>query len=251
MKYNKFGPVSISESGNYDSIKSMGPLTINAPAVTAESIKAMGPASLKSTLEADKININGPGSGEGSIKVGTFKINGPFKYAGDISIKDAGKINGPCKVTGSFTGNSEVKFTINGPLEFQHMSDFNYIKVNGPTTGFSIKNVGTLGINGKVQLEEIEVSEQVTINLGKGETVIKSIKGGNIEIGILEDTNSFFGRLFKNVVSEDSKVRVGIIESIESNGVVELDNVKVKKVIAKELFAGENTEIGEFIELTE
>ena len=128
---------------------------------------------------------------------------------------------------------------------------FHSIKVNGPTNGFSIKSVANLSIRGKTVLEEIEVSEKLTISLGKGETVIKTIKGGNVEIGILDEDNTFLGRLFKHGDFDDSKVRVGLIEEIHSDGVVELDNVKVKKVVAKELYAGENTEIGEFLEIKE
>jgi hypothetical protein len=248
--YKKFGPVSITESGEYESIKSMGPLTIKAPDVKAESIKSMGPAVLKSELKAEKISIHGPCSGEGSISVGEFKINGPFKFAGDISIEGIGKINGPCNVAGSFSGNNETLLSINGPLNFESITGFNKVKINGPTTGFSINDVELLFINGKTIVEEINVSGKATISLGRGETVIKNVIGGDIEIGVLNDNNSFFGRLFKGNENKPD-VCVAIIDEIHSDGIVELDNVKVKKVVAKELYAGENTEIGEFVETSE
>lgn len=238
----KFGPVSVSESGQYDVIKSIGPLTISAPAVTANVIKSQGPAVIQSTLEVEDFSINGPATGSGKIKVVNFKVNGPLKFQGDIDISHQGKLNGPCNLDGSFSGNSEVEFKINGPCTFKTMTDFSYVKINGPTSGIRIKGINILYINGKTIVEEIQVEEKLTINLGRGESVIKTITGSNIEIGQLNEsfTSKFFSR---------GEQGIAVIEEINSNGIVELDNVRVKKIIAKELYAGENTEIGEFVEL--
>lgn len=244
----KFGPVSITETGEYSSIKSMGPLTIKVPdeEVKAESVKSLGPAVLKTHLNVEKISVNGPCTGEGTIMANIMKVNGPVKYSGNINVSEVGKINGPCVVSGSIIGKEKAILTINGPLEFSSITDFLTLKINGPTTGLAITNAGVVKIRGKVVLDKIQVRDNLTISLGKGETVIKSITGGDVEIGILEEHSGFFGKMFKERANEP---RIAFIEEIHSTGKVELDNVKVKKVTAKELYAGENTEIGEFIEI--
>jgi cytoskeletal protein CcmA (bactofilin family) len=221
----------------------MGPLTIMAPAVTVNSVKAMGPAHIESTIEVNDLNINGPVTGSGKIIGSHVRINGPIKFSGDIEIDTTGKINGPTNIDGQFIGKEDVDFKINGPLNIQSMHDFGKVKINGPTSALKLTNFRQLEINGKTVADEIQVTESLTISLGRGETVIKKITGGDIEIGQLHD--NFFNKIFSGKGSPG----VGIIDEIESNGKVELDNVKVKKVIARELYAGENTEIGEYVEI--
>ena len=92
----KTGPAVVTESGEYDSIKSMGPLTVNAPAITASSIKAMGPATFhESAVEVQDMTIQGPFTGSGSLTVENLHVNGPINYAGEVIISESGKINGP------------------------------------------------------------------------------------------------------------------------------------------------------------
>ncbi len=242
---NKIGPAVISESGEYDSIKSMGPMTINAPAITANSIKAMGPANIvNSTIEAESIKIEGPVTGSGKLTIGDFKVNGPIKFTGDVVISDNCKINGPMNLEGNLSGNSEVDLKINGPLDTQGIKDFKNTKINGPVQADSLTDITTLKINGKVRTNEISVSEELVISLNSGESEIGKITGGHIEIG--QDTKEGF---FKNFFIKLNKPGTAIIDEIVSDGTVELDHVKVKKVTARELFAGDDTEIGEYIEI--
>ena len=243
--FKKMGPAVITESGEYDSIKSMGPMSISAPAITANSLSAMGPATIQSsTVEVDEMKIQGPLTGSGSLKIANLKINGPVKFTGDIMLSDSGKINGPINLEGSLTGNSEVDLKINGPLGVDSVKDFNGVKVNGPVEADSLTNITTLKINGKVTTEEISVSEDLIISLNSGESVIGKITGNRIEIG-QNTENSFFGKFFLKI----NNPGFATIDEIHSDGTVELDHVKVKKVVARELFAGDETEIGEYIEI--
>jgi cytoskeletal protein CcmA (bactofilin family) len=241
----KLGPAVISESGEYDSIKSMGPLTINAPAVTAESVNAMGPASINSTLDVQEMKINGPLTGSGKGTFGNLNVNGPVKFEGEFVFNESGKINGPIQLDGNLTGNSEAVLKINGPLESISVTDFKKVKINGPIKTTKLTHIATLKINGKVETDEIEVSEELIISLKSGESIIKKVTGGRIEIGQKTESSNFF----KNFFSKMGKPGTAVIDEIYSNGTVELDNVSVKKVVARELFAGENTEIGEYVEI--
>ena len=241
----KLGPAIVSESGEYDSIKSMGPMTISAPAVTARKVSAMGPAVINdTTLEVEELKIHGPFTGSGKLTVATFNVNGPIKLTGDIDISDTCKINGPLVLNGSLSGNTEVEVKINGPVEADRLQDFKRVKINGPVKTESLTNIDTLKINGKVTADEISVSEELIISLNSGETNIKKITGGRIEIG--QDTKEGF---FKNFFIKMNKPGFAVIDTIVSDGTVELDHVKVNKVTARELFAGEETEIGEYIEI--
>ena len=237
----KLGPAVISESGEYDSIKSMGPLTVNAPAITANSISAMGPAQL---VEAEEMKVQGPISGSGKLAISNLNINGPVKFSGDVTLSDSCKINGPVNLEGSITGNTEVTMKINGPLTADFIKEFSNVKINGPVETDSLTDIANLKINGKVQTNEISVSEGLVISLNSGESVIGKITGGRIEIG--QDTKNNF---FKNFFVKLNKPGYAVIDEINSDGVVELDHVKVKKVVARELFAGEETEIGEYVEI--
>lgn len=242
---NKMGPAVVSESGEYETVKAMGPLTINAPAITANNIKAMGPANfVDSTVEAENMKIQGPISGSGKLTIGDFHVNGPIKFSGEVIINEICKINGPVNLQGNFSGNSEVDVKINGPLNIQDIKDFKNVKINGPVQADSLTNITTLKINGKVQAEEISVSEGLVISLNSGESVIGKITGGRIEIG--QDTKEGF---FKNFFIKLNKPGTAVIDEIISDGTVELDHVNVKKVTARELFAGDDTEIGEYIEI--
>lgn len=241
----KTGPAVVTESGEYDSIKSIGPLTVNAPAITASSIKAMGPATFhESAVEVQEMTIQGPFTGSGNLTVENLHVNGPIKYKGDVTISESGKINGPITLEGSMTGNTEVELKINGPLEAEHIKEAKTVKINGQVETISLVNIGSLKINGKVEVDEIQVSEELTISLNSGESHIKKVSGGRIEIGLNTKTD-----FFNNFFSKLNKPGTAIIDEINSNGVVELDHVKVKKVIARELYAGEETEIGEYIEI--
>ena len=241
----KLGPAIVSESGEYDSIKSMGPMTISAPAVTARSVSAMGPAVIsESNLEVEQMKIHGPFTGSGKLTVGTFNVNGPIKLTGDIDVSDTCKINGPLVLNGSLSGNTEVEVKINGPVEADRLKDFKRVKINGPVKTESLTNIDTLKINGKVTADEISVSEELIISLNSGETNIKKITGGRVEIG--QDPKEGF---FKNFFIKMNKPGSAVIDEIISDDTVELDHVKVNKVTARELFAGEETEIGEYIEI--
>lgn len=242
----KLGPAVISESGEYDSIKSMGPMTIEAPAVTANSLSAMGPATIEdSNLEIQEMKVQGPVTGSGSLTIGSLNINGPVKFSGDVVLSDAGKINGPIELEGSISGNTEVSLKINGPFVADSVKEFDKVKINGPVEAQSLTNITNLKINGKVTSDEISVSDELIISLNSGETKIGKITGGNrVEIG--QRTGDGF---FKNFFIKLNKPGYAIIDEINSTGTVELDHVKVNKVIAKELFAGEETEIGEYIEI--
>lgn len=242
----KMGPAVISESGEYDSIKSMGPMTVTAPAITANSLSAMGPATIKdSTIEAQEMKIQGPVSGSGTLTIEELKINGPVKFSGDVIVSDTCKINGPVTLDGNITGNTEVEIKINGPLEADNIKDAKITKINGPVHANSITNIDSLKINGKVEVDEIQVSDELIISLNSGESHIKKISaGGRVEIGT--DPKSNF---FKNFFLKLNKPGTAVIDEITSDGVVELDHVKVNKVIARELYAGEETEIGEYIEI--
>lgn len=241
----KLGPAQISESGEYDEIKAMGPLLINAPAITATSVKAMGPAQIEdSTIETESLKVQGPINGSGKLVASEFNINGPIKFSGDIEISDVCKINGPVQLDGEITGNTEAELKINGPLELDNLKEFRAAKINGPVKAESLTNIANLKINGKVTAKEILVSEELVISLNSGETTIDKVTGGRIEIG--QDTKSGF---FKNFFTKLNKPGTAVIDEIVSDGTVELDHVKVKKVTARELFAGEETEIGEYIEI--
>ena len=241
----KMGPAVISDSGEYDTIKAMGPLTVNAPAITVNSISAMGPASFQDvTVEAQNMKIQGPISGSGKLEVGELHVNGPIKFSGDLILSEVGKINGPLNLKGSITGNSEVDFKVNGPLNADQLNEFKNVKINGPVEAESLTNINVLKINGKVNAREIQVSEELIISLNSGESTIGKVTGGHIEIG--QDTKEGF---FKNFFSKLNKPGNAVIDEIISDGTVELDHVKVKKVTARELFAGDETEIGEYIEI--
>ena len=241
----KLGPAVINESGEYDTIKSMGPLSVTAPAITAKSINAMGPAQLiDATIEAEEMKIQGPISGSGKLTIANLKVNGPIKFSGDLLLSDSCKINGPVDLEGSMTGNTEVTMKINGPLNTDFIKEFSNVKINGPVETDSLTNINNLKINGKVQTNEISVSEELIISLNSGESVIGKITGGRVEIG--QDTKNSF---FKNFFTKLKKPGYAVIDEINSDGTVELDHVKVKKVVARELFAGEETEIGEYVEI--
>ena len=241
----KVGPAVISESGEFDSIISMGPLTVNAPAITATTISALGPAILHdSAVEAQEMKVQGPVSGSGTLTVENLKINGPMKFSGDVTISETLKINGPINLEGSITGNTEVEIKVNGPLDSENIKEAKVVKINGPVNSNSITNIGSLKINGKVEVEEIQVSEELVISLNSGESKIGKISGGRVEIGV--DPKSDF---FKNFFKKFNKPGTAVIDEIKSDGVVELDHVKVNKVIARELYAGEETEIGEYNEI--
>ncbi len=241
----KLGPAVINESGEYDTIKSMGPLTVSAPAITASSVKAMGPAQISdSTIEAEELNVQGPVTGSGKLAIGNLKVNGPIKFAGDIELSDSGRINGPVNLDGSISGNTETDLKINGPFNSQSVREFKNVKINGPVEADFLKNIANLKINGKVSTDEISVSEELVISLNSGESVIGKISGGRIEIGV-DPKQSFF----KNFFTKLNKPGYAVIDEIVSDGTVELDHVQVKKVTARELFAGDETEIGEYIEI--
>lgn len=241
----KMGPAVISESGEYDSIKAMGPMSISAPAITANSLTAMGPATIQdSTIEVDEMKIQGPVTGSGSLSVAKLNINGPVKFEGNITLSEAGKVNGPISLGGSISGNTEVSFKVNGPLEAKIVQEFDKVKINGPVKSNLMTNISSLKINGKVEAEEISVSEELVISLNSGESVIEKITGGRIEIGQNME-NNFFGKFFLKL----NKPGTATINEIHSNGTVELDHVKVNKVVARELFAGDDTEIGEYVEI--
>lgn len=241
----KMGPAVISDSGEYETIKAMGPLTVNAPAITVNSLSAMGPASFHdATIEAQAMKVQGPISGSGKLEIGDLHVNGPIKFSGEVVISEACKVNGPVNLNGPISGNTEVDLKINGPFSADSVKEFMNVKINGPVEAESLTNINVLKINGKVNSNEIQVSEELIISLNSGESTIGKVTGGRIEIG--QDTKQGF---FNNFFSKLNKPGNAVIDEIISDGTVELDHVKVKKVTARELFAGDETEIGEYIEI--
>lgn len=222
----KLGPLVITDSGPYGTIRGLGPVKAKVSDLTADHIKVDGPLFLNN-VTAIKLSVNGPSKFK-IANFGTIKVNGPIS-AQEMVIDDKGSFNGPVSIP-LIKGNTET-----------------IIKINGPLIADRVENIKSLAVVGKVVSDIISVEDELIINLKLNTTEIKRIEANNVEIGRLTKNKvSFFGKILSRA-SKDAGT--AIIDEIYARGVVELDNVQVRKITAKEVFAGENVEIGEFIEL--
>lgn len=240
----------VKEGGDYHTVRSNGPMTAKV-AFTAQNLRANGPFSAADSVSAGEANFNGPAKIKGSASFGKVKFNGPAKIQGDLTIAEAVKVNGPLVLTGGLTATPEVDFKINGPYKGMFLTEAGYVKVNGPVNCGTVTNLRGLTVNGPVVADTVEVAEKLTIELGTGDTEIGMVKATDVEVGFNlsgNENRGILGSFFRLVKSEPG---FGVIDEIHATGVVELDNVKVGKVVARELYAGENTEIGEFVELVD
>ncbi|HKZ42244.1 MAG TPA: hypothetical protein VJ044_14875 [Candidatus Hodarchaeales archaeon] len=255
----KFGPTSLNESGDYGTITSHGPFVASAD-FTVEVIKVNGPGKLGGSvkiLESGK--FNGPLVVDGDFTGNFVKVNGPMKIGGIIAIEEQLKVNGPSSGE-VLTGESNAEATFNGPVVFGAISSISKIIVHGPIQAKKISDVSTARLEGRVEVEAIEDVDSLKISLTddkSGITRIGTISAGEIEIGRDLDDPDFHGihgfefRLFKGAFKKRITRDEGYAEiaEIRAKGKVELDHVKVDRVFAKELFVGEETEVGEFIEV--
>lgn len=223
---NKKGPLTISNPGPFGSIKGFGPVSATTH-FTADSLKVYGPFGSSGDVSVIEADIKGPMEIEGSGTFDIIKIYGPVEIHDNLQINDKGTFNGPINVK-SITGTTETIIRINGVLETDEVA-----------------NIRTLHVVGVATAESISTDDEIVINLKREITKIQMIKSTNVEIGretkVGGHESRFFGRFMKSKGFAE-------IDEIHATGIVELDNVKVNKVYAKEVFAGENVEIGEFIE---
>ncbi|MHA2366670.1 MAG: hypothetical protein ACXAC7_22145 [Candidatus Hodarchaeales archaeon] len=246
-----FGPLRIKEEGDYGTVSAFGPCKATVP-FSADVIKVQGPFVANDDVSADVIKVNGPAVIEGVANFDKLKFNGPGTIRGRLEVNEKASVNGPLTVDESITGTSETLVKINGPLKTTHLSDADKVTINGPVNVETIQNVKTLKIKGQTRADSIQVDEKVSIDLKINVSEIKSIKAKNVEIGqnlTSPGGKGFLGKVFRGAF--DRSTGTAVIDEIHATGTVELDNVTVNKIIAKEVFAGDNTEIGEFIEITE
>ncbi|MHA2366671.1 MAG: hypothetical protein ACXAC7_22150 [Candidatus Hodarchaeales archaeon] len=211
-----FGGINITESGDYGKISTNGSIKANVP------------------FSVERLSVNGSVHSSDEVSVEKLSINGKT-IVGALNIQEKATFNGKVK-TNRVSANKEAKLVFNGKIITPEFSGGETIKINGHTEIDSISDAQNLKINGRVISESIEVKELV-IDIKNSESKIGLIKADNVEIGV--DLNRDYTR-HKGFAE---------INEIQATGKVEIDHCKVNKVIAKELFAGEAVEIGEFIEL--
>lgn len=215
--------VVITEKDSYGRIKANGPF-LSEVTFDFEELKVNGSAKIEEDASGADIKINGKCTVEARLTVERLKINGTFNGT-ELEIFDYGKINGKTSAE-----------RIVGPGD---------LKINGKCFCDSITNIGSLKINGGGEVEHIEAKE-IVINIGSDSSFGKIKAEGHIYIGHGEE-HHLGQRFFRKLISEHKGIAE--IEEIQTRGIVELDHCKVEKVYAKELFIGEECEIGEFIEI--
>ncbi|MHA1989857.1 MAG: hypothetical protein ACW981_03275 [Candidatus Hodarchaeales archaeon] len=250
----KFGPTELNESGEYGYIKSNGPFTANE-SFSVDDLKVNGPATANFDAKIENGKINGPASFNGNLVVNSFlKVNGPLDIDGNLDIFGDAKVNGPVEADNVSSSNKEGTISINGPIETSSITGLDKVLIRGVLKTNLVDSVSSLKVSGRVKTETIKVKE-LKILLQNKRTVIDKIEAEFVEIGTeIDDDELYFSkvgvfdRLIKRVMSREPGYAE--IDEIRSTGVVELDHVKVNKVYARELLVGEETEVGEFIDLS-
>ena len=250
----KFGPTTLSDSGDYGSITSNGPFTANE-SFTVDILKINGPASVFHDAVIENGKINGPAVFRSDVTVNnSLKVNGPLKIDGKLLIVDRVRVNGPVTSTNSIFGKENGKITVNGPLSAEKIANLEQVFIRGLLVAEQVDEVEKLKVNGRVEVSTIKAGDVRILLTGKT-SIIGTIEANQVEIGTeLDDeffirSNGIIGKVVKRFALNDPGYAE--IDEIRSAGTVEIDHVKVNKVYAKELFVGEDTEVGEFIELKE
>lgn len=233
--------VKIDEEGDYGSISAMGSITGVVP-FTADEIKANGTLRIIRVAEIQECRVNGSFKAEEQVTLGTATINGSTK-AVSLTVGSKARFNGSTTIERSVEGSEDTSLVFNGSLTSPVIRNVGNLTVNGKSRVARFENLGSLTGNGSVEAELIEVRGKVTLEVGSSESTIGLIQAADVEVGhnLNGTRTSMFGRSPPGQAS---------IDEIRATGKVELDHVRVKKVVARELFVGEDTEVGEFVELT-
>jgi hypothetical protein len=248
----KFGPVELNEPGEYGSIKSNGPFTANE-SFSVDDLKVNGPTTANYDAKIENGRINGPASFNGNLIVNSFlRVNGPLDIDGNLDIFGDTKVNGPLEADNLTSSNNEGTVSCNGPVETSSVTGLEKVLIRGVLKTNFVDSVSSLKVSGRVKTESIKVGE-LKILLHNKKTAIGKIEAESVEIGIEIDDDDLhinskigiFDRLIRRAISKEPGYAE--IDEIRCSGTVELDHVKVNKVYAKELFVGEETEVGEFI----
>ena len=251
----KFGPAILTEPGDYGTITANGPFTAQE-SFTVESLKVNGPVMVSHDAVIENGKVNGPATFRNNVTIkDTLKINGPLTIDGEFLILDRVKVNGPLKCENNISGKDTGKITVNGPLSSEKVSNLEQVYVRGPLKANQVDQVEKLKVSGRLEVPTIKAND-IRILLSGNTSIIGSIEADQVEIGTELDDEFFvrsksliIGKLIKKFTQKEPGYAE--IDEIRTTGIVEIDHVKVKKVYAKELFVGEETEVGEFIELKE
>ncbi len=255
-----FGPLVISESGEYERMTCHGPMSIKA-SLRADVVKVNGP--LKNTAQEvciDNLKVNGPLKSSGSLITSEIKVNGPTNITGRLIVKDQGKLNGPLTCSDEVRLEETAMFKVNGPTKVSRIVGGDDVILNGPVFMEEIRDVNSLEIRGGAE-GGIITAQEVYIDVGhdRGEARLKKIEAENVVIEQSLDRLdiNFGGKMLKKVFrrvsgselrSDDS---IQIVDEIVASGKVLLSHARVKKVVARELELGENAEVEEFLEIVD
>lgn len=246
----KNGKLIIEKTGHYGNIIASGKLIADT-SFSANILRVNGKMSASSDIEAKEVSIIGKAEINGDFIADHVNIEGKIEVNNKFIVHSSARVTGKVEISESLSGDSEAtEFNLTGKLESPSITNFNSISIIGAVETENIKQVKNLKINGEINAEDVSVSE-ITINLS-GESQISKLYADKVEIGrninnIGRKNVSVFGFNF-NFKSNSGFIE---IDEIHCTGIVELDHVNVNKVYAKELYAGEETEIGEFIEIVE
>lgn len=174
--------------------------------VKARHIKCNGETGLYGNITCESIGIRGIGKVVGGVNAKDFVIHGEGTISGDLELETMncdGKIN--------HEGNIKCgEFLLNGSF-----------KTNGDISVERITGKGTLSTeNLKAEIVDIKINKKSSI---------KEVKGNNIKI--VAQSENFLSKLFG-----DKGMEITNVEGDE----VYLENVRVKTVVGKNIFLGEN-----------
>lgn len=234
------GGIKITDEQDYGTIATTGGVKATVSfAVDTISVNGSLKCERDATLRSG--SVNGAAKVVGNLELGKTVINGGLNTA-FLHVTNSAIVNGSCEVQGGIQLDPEAKLNVNGKVKTSTITGGKLLRLVGLLDIQEISEVTDLDIIGVLEGRTLSASGNITFDVRKQESSLVTIRATNVEVGY--DLSDQEVEVFKR----DQAGHL-VVEEIHATGKVELDHCTVAKVYAKELYAGDDVSIGEFIEV--